>query len=95
MGNSGLQMSSKPGIIVILEILVSQYCKYYSQGIVVFLVSNAHVDSRLLTDYLDWLLGARHCISPPAIGCSSYTHILSRDFLRFHQNNERIHHINF
>ena len=27
------------------------YCKYYSQGIVVFLVSNAHVDSKLLTDY--------------------------------------------
>ena len=52
MGNSGLQMSSKPGIIVILEILVSQYCKYYSQGIVVFLVSNAHVESKLLTDLL-------------------------------------------
>ena len=28
----------------------SQYCKYYSQGIVVFLVSNAHLDSKLLTD---------------------------------------------
>ena len=27
------------------------YCKYYSQGIVVFLVSNVHVDSELLTDY--------------------------------------------
>ena len=29
----------------------SQYCQYYSLGIVVFLVSNAHVDSKLLTDY--------------------------------------------
>ena len=29
----------------------SLYCKYYSQGIVVFLVNNAHVDSKLLTDY--------------------------------------------
>ena len=29
----------------------SLYCKYYSQGIVVFFVSNAHVDSKLLTDY--------------------------------------------
>ena len=27
------------------------YWKYYSQGIVVFLVSNGHVDSKLLTDY--------------------------------------------
>ena len=28
------------------------YCKYYSQGIVVFLVkSNGHIDSELLTDY--------------------------------------------
>ena len=27
------------------------YCKYYSQGIVVFLESNAQVDSKLLTDY--------------------------------------------
>ena len=27
------------------------YCKYYSQGIVVFLVSNAHVDSKLIIDY--------------------------------------------
>ena len=25
--------------------------KYYSQGIVVSLVSNAHVDNKLLTDY--------------------------------------------
>ena len=41
------------------------YCKYYSEGIVVFLVSNGHVDSKLLTD----------CISWPANGCSSYTHI--------------------
>ena len=28
--------------------------------------------------YLDRLSGAQHCISWPAIGCSSYTHILSR-----------------
>ena len=28
--------------------------------------------------YLDRLLGARHCISRPATGCLSYTHILSR-----------------
>ena len=27
------------------------YCKYYSQGIVVFLVSNKHFDSKLLTYY--------------------------------------------
>ena len=27
------------------------YCKYYSQGIVVFLASNWHFDSKLLTDY--------------------------------------------
>ena len=26
------------------------YCKYYSQGIVVFLVSNGHIDSELLTE---------------------------------------------
>ena len=26
-----------------------QYCKYYSQGMIVFLVSNTHVDSKLLT----------------------------------------------
>ena len=32
-------------------ITLSFYCKYYSQGNVVFLVSNAHVDSKLLTDY--------------------------------------------
>ena len=29
----------------------SFYCKYYSQSIVVFLVSNGQVDSKLLTDY--------------------------------------------
>ena len=28
--------------------------KYYSQGIVVFLVSNARIDSKLLTDY-NWV----------------------------------------
>ena len=27
------------------------YCKYYSQGIIVFLVSNRHVEIELLTDY--------------------------------------------
>ena len=57
----------------------TEYCKHYSQGIVVFLVSNSHVDSKLLTDdYLDQLSGVRYCISRPAIGCLSYTHILSR-----------------
>ena len=32
----------------------------YSQGIVEFLVSSTHVDSKLLTDYLDPLSGACH-----------------------------------
>ena len=51
---------------------LSFYCKYYSQSIVVFLGSNAHIGSKLLTDYyltgyqvlgivyIDQLSGARH-----------------------------------
>ena len=60
------------------------YWKYYSLGIVVFLVSNAHIDSELLTDYYNdhWDPGLfscytllynfveRCCISWLAIGCS-------------------------
>ena len=30
------------------------YCKYYSQGIAIFLVSNGHVDSKLIIDY-NWV----------------------------------------
>ena len=26
--------------------------------------------------YHDWQLGARYCVSQPATGCSSYTHII-------------------
>ena len=40
----GLIMMGFPGSAL-------RYCKYYSQGIVVFLVSNRHVESELLTDY--------------------------------------------
>ena len=29
----------------------SSYCKYYPQGIVVFLVNNLNIGSKLLTDY--------------------------------------------
>ena len=36
------------------------YCKYYSQGIVVFLVSNGHIESNLLTDY--YLIGFHEVI---------------------------------
>ena len=31
--------------------LDKHYCEYYSQGIVVFLVGNGHVDSKLYADY--------------------------------------------
>ena len=33
------------------NIMQANYCKYYSQDIVVFLVSNGHIVSKLLTDY--------------------------------------------
>ena len=42
------------------RIINSEYCKYYLHCIVVF---------------FDWLSGAWYCISRPAMGCSSYTHI--------------------
>ena len=35
----------------VVKVSGQKYCKYYSQGIVIFLVSNGLVDSKLLTDY--------------------------------------------
>ena len=37
--------------------------------------------------YLDWLSGAPHCISWPANGCSSYTHISYHDNKKSKQNS--------
>ena len=48
LSNSVLSLNS---FIFDKNVCFSNYYKYYPHGIVVFLVSNAHVDSKLLTDY--------------------------------------------